>query len=78
MAQHPHLFVPIAAESRRYTSPSSGPREPFNRPNRQRADHANALIGQLEEIRDEADARAENQRQEGFAEGSGIYLSFES
>jgi hypothetical protein len=71
MAQH-------AAESKRYTSPSSGPREAFNRPDRQRADHANALIGQIEDIRDEAEARAENQRQEGFDEGNGIYLSFES
>ena len=78
MAQHPHLFVPTAAESKRYTSPSSGPREAFNRPDRQRADHANALIGQIEDIRDEAEARAENQRQEGFDEGNGIYLSFES
>ena len=78
MAQHPHLFVPKPADSKRFTSPSSGPREQFNRPDRQRGEHAETLIAQIEEIEPQAEARSEEQKALGVDQGNGIYLTFES
>jgi hypothetical protein len=78
LAQHPHLIVPTVADSKRFTSPSSGPRERFNRPDRQRGNHAQNLIAKIEEIEPEAAARTEAQKEFGIDEGNGIYLTFES
>jgi hypothetical protein len=78
MAQHPHLIIPATSEPQRFTSPSSGPREPNNLPERRRAQHAQHLLTQLQNLRPEAAARAEAQRAVGLDEGLGIYLAFES
>lgn len=78
MAQHPHLIIPTTADPRRFTSPSSGPRDRINLPARQRAEHAQNLIANLETIAPEAAARAEAQRAIGLDAGLGIYLTFES
>src|SRR5689334_16725128 len=78
MALHPHLFIPTAAETTRFTSPSTGPRERANLPARERAAHAQALIEQLEEISPQAAARAEEQRALGLDAGLGVYLRFDS
>jgi hypothetical protein len=78
MAQHPHLFVPPTAEPLRFTSPSSGPRDHLNLPQRDRRGHAQDLIAKLEEIAPTAVARAEDQKAFGIYDGNGIYLAFES
>ncbi|HML92940.1 S8 family peptidase [Methyloceanibacter sp.] len=78
MPPHPHLIDPTPADSRRFTSPLSGPRERFNLPERQRAAHAERLLGELAEIAPQAEERAEAQRAEGIDAGVGIYLVFDS
>jgi hypothetical protein len=78
MALHPHLFVPTTNETTRFTSPSTGPRERFNVPARDRAAHAQSLVEQLEAIAPQAIARAEEQRALGLDAGLGIYLRFDS
>lgn len=78
MAQHPHIFVPPGPDPVRFTSPSSGPRDTFEFPNRNRANHANGLLGQLQVARAASTAIAAEQREEGLEHGLGIYLSFES
>ena len=78
MAQHPHLIIPTTSEPRRFTSPSSGPRERINLPARERAEHAQNLIDKLETLSPQAAARAGEQRALGLDDGLGIYLMFES
>jgi hypothetical protein len=78
MAQHPHLIIPTTSEPRRFTSPSSGPRERINLPARGRAEHAQNLITKLETLTPQAAARAEEQKALGLDDGLGIYLMFES
>ena len=78
MAQHPDLLIPPTGEPTRFTSPSSGPRERINLPARERAEHAQNLISQLESIAPQAIARAQEQRALGLDAGLGIYLRFDS
>ena len=78
MAQHPHLIIPTAADPRRFTSPSSGPRERISLPPRGRVAHAQNLLAKLERLAPEAVTRAEAQRAQGLDDGLGMYLSFES
>lgn len=78
MAQHPHLIVPQGPEPVRFTSPSAGRREKPTLPARDRAQHAQNLITQLETAADAAEARADEQRAFGLDDGLGIYLTFES
>jgi hypothetical protein len=78
MALHPHLIVPQGPDPTRFTSPSSGPRERLNIPQRQRADHAQNLIAQLATLSETAQERAEDQKMQGIEDGNGIYLTFES
>jgi hypothetical protein len=78
MAKHPHLFVETTAEPLRFTSPSSGPRDGILLPNRARAQHADALIQKLEQLRPSATGRAAEQKAQGVTDGLGIALSFRS
>ncbi len=78
MALHPHLFVPQGPAPVRFTSPSSGRRDPLNVPTRNRAQHAQNLIAQLETLGETAQARADEQKAFGLDEGTGIYLTFQS
>jgi hypothetical protein len=78
MAQHPHLIIPTTSDPRRFTSPSSGPRERINLPARGRAEHAQNLIARLEGLSPQVAARAEEQKALGLDAGLGIYLMFES
>jgi len=78
MAQHPHLLIPSTSEPTRFTSPSSGPRERLNLPQRSRAAHAQSLIAKLEALVPAATSRADEQKAFGFGDGLGIYLAFES
>src|SRR5262249_54721342 len=78
MAQHPHLIIPTTNEPRRFTSPSSGPRERINLPARDRAEHAQNLIAKLETLTTQADARVQEQKALGLDAGLGIYLGFRS
>jgi hypothetical protein len=77
MAQYPHLIVPTPAETRQFTSPNSV-RSTFNRPDRQRGVHAQALISKIEAIEPVAEERVEAQKAAGIDKGNGIYLTFES
>jgi hypothetical protein len=78
MAQHPHLIIPTNARPVRFTSPSSGPRERLHLPPRERAEHAQNLIEELEALEREAAERADQQRAFGIDAGLGMYLAFES
>lgn len=78
MPLHPHLFVPEGPEPVRFTSPSSGPRDQFVLPQRDRQEHAGALIQQLETAQQANVERVEEQRALGLDTGLGIYLTFES
>lgn len=74
---HPHIFVPRAATSERFTSPKSG-RSTLNVPQRGRAEHADHLLRQLRETEPVAAERFQQQRAAGIDEGNGIYLVFQS
>ena len=78
MAQHPHLIIPTITDPRRFTSPSSGPRERMSLPRRGRAAHAQNLLAKLEGLSPEATGRAAAQKAQGLDDGLGIYLSFDS
>jgi len=78
MAQHPHIIVPVAPDPVRFTSPSSGRRDRPNLPERDRTQHANALIDQIETLAEVSEARAEEQRAFGLDDGFGILITFES
>lgn len=78
MAQYPHLIITAAAASRRFTSPSSGPRERMSLPLRGRVEHAQNLLTKLEALSPQAATRAEQQKTFGLDDGIGIYLTFES
>ena len=78
MAQHPHLFVPQGPDPVRFTSPSSGRRDPLNLPARDREQHAQNLIAKLETLGEAAQARAVEQKAFGLDDGLGIYLTFQS
>lgn len=77
MAQHPHLIVPLPAESKQFTSPNTA-RSSFNHPDRERRSHAQALISKIGDIESVAEAQIEAQKVIGIDEGNGIYLTFES
>ncbi len=79
MAQHPHLVVPSNfTSSNDFTSPSSGPRREFSRPPRSRQQHANKLVGQINQLSVLAEDAAAEQENEGVDQGQGIYVTFES
>jgi len=78
VAQHPHIIVPAGPAPVRFTSPSSGPRDRFSRPDRERRAHAQQLIQKLETIATTSQQRAEEQTAFGLDDGLGIYLTFES
>lgn len=78
MAQHPHIFVPAGPDPIAFTSPSSGPREQFERPARSRAQHAADLSARLDVVTQENQNRVAEQTALGIEDGRGIYVSFES
>lgn len=78
MAQHPHIIVPAGPDPVRFTSPASGRSNPINLPARNRAQHAQNLIAQVEAASDASDERVEAQKEFGLDDGLGIYLTFES
>jgi hypothetical protein len=78
MPFHPHIFVPQGPDPVRFTSPSSGPRDRFEFPQRNRGAHANSLVQQLEAAQQVNAERVAEQREQGLASGLGVYLTFES
>ncbi len=78
MAQYPHIIVPAGPDPIRFTSPSSGRRDRPNLPARDRAEHAQTLIEQIDAIAAVAVERAGAQREFGLDDGLGIYVIFES
>lgn len=78
MPLHPHIFVPAGPDPVRFTSPSTGPRDRLGLPPRNRAQHANALVQQLEAASDINTGRVAEQKAQGLGAGLGVYLTFES
>src|ERR1700730_16895718 len=78
MAKHPHLIVPQGPDPVRFTSPASGRRDPLTLPQRDRAQHAQNLIAQMETVAQSAQERGEEQRAFGIHDGLVIYLAFQS
>lgn len=74
---HPHAFTPNPATSEPFTSPKSG-RGGLTLPQRNRAEHADYLLGQLHAAEPVAAKRLADQQAEGVDEGNGIYLVFKS
>lgn len=73
---HPHLFDPNAATSSPFRSPLSVSRE-FRLAPVNRAQHAAALKGKLEQTAAAAQQRADDQKAAGIDGGHGIVLQFE-
>jgi hypothetical protein len=74
---HPHIFVPKTATSKSFTSPKSG-RYKLNLPEVGRAEHANHLLQQIDDVESIAGTRVEEQEAQGIDVGNGIYLVFKS
>lgn len=75
---HPHLFDPNAATSQPYRSPKPGRGQNLSLQQRDRAQHAARLLGQLEGIEPVTQQRVADQKAEGVDGGHGIYLVFDS
>jgi len=74
----PHLLVQNTASTHDYTRPPSGSGGNFQTPARNRAQHAEHLIEQIDAIRSSETDITGQQRAFGLDVGNGIYLSFES
>lgn len=74
----PHLLVRDTATTSRYTSPRDGRGPGLNLPQRNRAQHAEYLVRQIEQAREQEANIIQEQRAFGLDAGNGIYISFES
>lgn len=74
----PHLLVRNTAVTRRYTNPRSGGGTDLNLPPRNRAQHAELLLRQIEQAREQEADIIQSQKAFGLDAGNGIYISFES
>lgn len=74
----PHLLVRDTATTSRYTSPRDGRGPKLNLPPRNRAQHAEDLIRQIEQAQDQEASIIQDQKAFGLDAGNGIYISFES
>lgn len=77
MPRYPHLIVPEAGAATRFTSTLS-PRSTFRTPNRNRRQHANDLIAQLQTAAGTAKTRVPRADGNGFYETPALLLTFES
>ena len=74
----PHLLVRDTATTSRYTSPRKGQSPDLNLPQRNRAQHAEHLLRQIERAREQEENIIQQQKAFGLDVGNGIYISFES
>ncbi|MHB1332893.1 MAG: S8 family peptidase [Sulfuriferula sp.] len=74
----PHLLVRDTAATSHYTSPRDGHGTNLNLPQRNRAQHAEHLIRQIEQAREQEANIIQEQKAFGLDVGNGIYISFES
>lgn len=74
----PHLLVQNTASTHDYSRPQGGSGGSFQTPARNRAQHAEQLIQQIEALRSRETDITGQQRAFGLDVGNGIYLSFES
>ena len=74
--QHRHFILEDITETEAYRTRGIG-RSP-SIPQRDRAEHGGALLGQLEKCRKAAEAAGEAQRSAGFEAGLGLQIEFES
>jgi hypothetical protein len=75
---HPHLFDPKAASSQSFKSPKPGRGQTLSLQQRDRAQHAARLLGQLQDVEQTTVQRVAEQKALGIDAGNGIYLVFES
>ncbi len=73
-----HLLVRDTAATNRYTRPQSGSGAGLNLPQRNRAQHAERLIQQIEQAQKQEANIIQEQKAFGLDAGNGIYISFES
>ena len=71
-----HFILDGVTETEAYRSRGGGGRSPI--PRRDRAQHGEALQRQIEELRSEAAAAGEAQREAGLEDGLGLQVEFES
>lgn len=74
----PHLLVRDSASTDRYTHPKGGSGSHLNIPPRNRTQHAEHLIRQIEQAQAQETNIINEQKAFGLDAGNGIYLSFES
>ena len=74
----PHLLVRDTVATGRYTSPRDGRGHKLNLPPRNRAQHAEHLIQQIELVREHEANIIQEQKAFGLDAGNGIYISFEN
>lgn len=73
-----HFILEGVTETEAYRYPGGGGDDGSNVPERNRAEHAAALRGQLDAVRANAEAAADAQRDAGMKEGLGLQVEFES
>ncbi len=74
----PHIILSQTAQSTRYTSPAGGGGSKFETPDRNRQQHANALLAQLSEVSNVIPEIKTQRDAIGLDAVGGIYLNFES
>lgn len=74
----PHLLIRDTATTSRYTNPRGGGGSNLNLPQRNRAEHAERLLRQIEQARQQEANIIQEQKAFGLDAGNGIYISFES
>lgn len=74
----PHLLIRDTATTSRYSRPPRPNNAGLNLPPRSRAQHAEHLIRQIEQAREQEADIIQAQKAFGLDAGNGIYISFES
>lgn len=74
----PHLFVRDTATTSRYTRPPRPNNTKLNLPPRNRTQHAEHLIRQIEQAQEQETNIVQEQKAFGLDAGNGIYISFEN
>ena len=75
--RHRHFILEGVTETEAYRRPGGGGQR-IAVPEQDRTAHGRALLGQMEECQDAAEAAREVQRSAGFEEGLGLQVEFES
>ena len=76
--RRPHILIRDTATSTNYTRPLSGSGSGINTPARNRTDHANYLLNEIQRVQAQETGIVNEQKAFGLDVGNGIYLAFES